>query len=279
MHAFTQMSFCAIVSLRERLIKDIMDTKETHKLYRSDNLLLADANYYKFIFKKTEKIVCVVFYLVDDTGKGHMVSTTEMLAGAASLTLSRVLATLTCRWYSSTGELLSLMSALVSLASNVRVARARNMLATDAADMLVLEIETVMRSLQTYITHGESGTPELATFDGTDSVGVGGSTRQRPVAPSTPPLSRVAPRESIPRVSARTSENNTSSKQRTVRRDAIRNILEELGESTIKDISDKMKECSEKTVQRELGAMVAEGIVQKKGERRWSQYSISASQT
>ena len=254
-----------------------MDTKETHKLYRSDNLLLADANYYKFIFKKTEKIVCVVFYLIDDIGKGHAVSMTEMLAGAASLTLSRVLATLTCRWYSSTGELLSLMSALVSLASNVRVARARNILATDAADMLVLEIETVMRSLQTYITHGESGTPELATFDGVDSVS--GSTRQRPIASSTPPLSRVAPREATPRVSARTSENNTSSKQRAVRRDAIRNILEELGESTIKDISDRMKECSEKTVQRELGAMVAEGIVQKKGERRWSQYSISASRT
>ena len=45
-------------------------------------------------------------------------------------------------------------------------------------------------------------------------------------------------------------------------------------ELTIKDISNKITDCSEKTIQRELTALVLEGKVKKKGERRWSRYSL-----
>ncbi len=45
-------------------------------------------------------------------------------------------------------------------------------------------------------------------------------------------------------------------------------------ELTIKDIAVSVTGCSEKTIQRELLALVAKGVLKKKGERRWSRYSL-----
>ena len=40
----------------------------------------------------------------------------------------------------------------------------------------------------------------------------------------------------------------------------------------IKDIMKLMKDCSEKTIQRELNSMVTENIIKREGTRRWSKY-------
>lgn len=45
-------------------------------------------------------------------------------------------------------------------------------------------------------------------------------------------------------------------------------------ELTIKDISSHLKDVSEKTIQRELLSLVFKGMLRKKGERRWSRYSL-----
>ncbi len=44
---------------------------------------------------------------------------------------------------------------------------------------------------------------------------------------------------------------------------------------TIKDISLIIKDCSEKTIQRELVSLVKKGVLKREGERRWSTYSLS----
>ncbi len=44
---------------------------------------------------------------------------------------------------------------------------------------------------------------------------------------------------------------------------------------TIKGFTGVIKDCSEKTIQRELLALVAKGILKKEGERRWSTYSLA----
>lgn len=43
---------------------------------------------------------------------------------------------------------------------------------------------------------------------------------------------------------------------------------------SIKDIAFSIKDCSEKTIQRELVSMVSEGVLKKEGERRWSRYTL-----
>jgi len=44
---------------------------------------------------------------------------------------------------------------------------------------------------------------------------------------------------------------------------------------TIKGFTGVIKSCSEKTIQRELLALVASGVLKKEGERRWSTYSLA----
>lgn len=62
------------------------------------------------------------------------------------------------------------------------------------------------------------------------------------------------------------------------RRDQIITIIKQKGDGkgsvNIKDITDKIRDCSEKTIQRELISMVESGVLKKTGERRWSTYSL-----
>ncbi len=60
----------------------------------------------------------------------------------------------------------------------------------------------------------------------------------------------------------------------TKRRETIISEVKRLGEVSVKDIANVITDCSEKTLQRELLAMVEEGVLSKTGERRWSRYSI-----
>jgi hypothetical protein len=45
-------------------------------------------------------------------------------------------------------------------------------------------------------------------------------------------------------------------------------------EVSIKDISNSFKDCSEKTIQRELNSLVSKGQIKKIGSKRWSRYMI-----
>jgi hypothetical protein len=59
------------------------------------------------------------------------------------------------------------------------------------------------------------------------------------------------------------------------RRDAILNLLNQKSQVTVKDVSEIIAGCSEKTLQRELLSLVEQGVLKKEGERRWSKYSLA----
>ncbi len=59
------------------------------------------------------------------------------------------------------------------------------------------------------------------------------------------------------------------------RKQLILGYLEGKQWTSIKDIADIVTDCSRKTVQRELADMVDQGILKKKGDRRWSRYLLA----
>ncbi|MES3004927.1 MAG: DeoR family transcriptional regulator [Patescibacteria group bacterium] len=63
--------------------------------------------------------------------------------------------------------------------------------------------------------------------------------------------------------------------RRTDRQTTILNLIRKKKEVMIKDITEVIKDCSEKTVQRELNSLIASGILKRAGVRRWSKYSLS----
>jgi DNA-binding transcriptional ArsR family regulator len=59
------------------------------------------------------------------------------------------------------------------------------------------------------------------------------------------------------------------------RSESILSVIRNKGVASIKDISTVVLDISEKTIQRELAALVAAGALIKEGERRWSTYSLA----
>jgi hypothetical protein len=59
------------------------------------------------------------------------------------------------------------------------------------------------------------------------------------------------------------------------RQSIIINLLKRKREIMIKDVSPIINDCSEKTIQRELLALVDQGILKKEGERRWTKYTLA----
>ncbi|MFA5934725.1 MAG: hypothetical protein WC827_02480 [Candidatus Paceibacterota bacterium] len=64
-------------------------------------------------------------------------------------------------------------------------------------------------------------------------------------------------------------------KDKNNRQDIIKSMLKSGVKLTIKDFAKNIKGCSEKTIQRELIAMVSSGVLKKEGERRWSKYFLA----
>jgi Fic family protein len=84
-----------------------------------------------------------------------------------------------------------------------------------------------------------------------------------------------AKNEQVEKVSlTKTSIPEKIVKDKTSRQDIILSMLKSGVKLTIKDFAKNIKDCSDKTIQRELSALVAKGVLKKEGERRWSKYSI-----
>lgn len=96
------------------------------------------------------------------------------------------------------------------------------------------------------------------------------STRMSPVAPVR--LTRHMPNMSKGHIKDIKDISDIHIKDR---REAILSVISNKGNASIKDISTVIRDVSEKTVQRELLALIEAGMVLKQGERRWSTYSLS----
>lgn len=68
------------------------------------------------------------------------------------------------------------------------------------------------------------------------------------------------------------SEQN--SLKRSNRQEIILGLLRKKKEITIKDAALVIKDCSDKTIQRELNSFISKGILKRVGVRRWSKYSL-----
>jgi hypothetical protein len=74
----------------------------------------------------------------------------------------------------------------------------------------------------------------------------------------------------------KTKEAGTVTLKKNSRQNIILDIVKNMKEIMIKDVSPLISGCSEKTIQRELLAMVNAGILKKEGEKRWSRYSLAS---
>jgi hypothetical protein len=84
----------------------------------------------------------------------------------------------------------------------------------------------------------------------------------------------VSDRMSIKKTTETVRTSEVKQKDKSNRQEVIINLLKKGGELSIKDFTSSIKDCSEKTIQRELVLLVSKGLIKKAGDKRWSRYSL-----
>lgn len=160
---------------------------------------------------------------------------------------------------------------LLALASMLSIARSGGILSPMNADLITREAQLLLQEVAGYeeprLFLDES--PTLAAlFKSAEGRGVSGVHDRESARTETHKTD----------VGVKDSKGQLSDKQagspKPGRRDAVLSVLRTKGPSYIKDISTVIRDVSEKTIQRELSLLVLEGLVEKRGERRWTTYTL-----
>ena len=229
--------------------------------------LAANNEYYSNVFKKTERTVSVVFYILsyierNERTEFHIKTMSEkaMQVHEASL------ATLSLYEYEAKEKIFPFQQSLVALEGTLRIANAARVLNDEVLALLIGEVDLVQRYLRNHFV----GAIPLSMQD----AGVTTEFRksERPVR-STFGTGQARSRIAIPKGDISTDAHLVYS-QLVDRAARIKTVLEAKPAATIKDISEVITDVSEKTIQRELNSLIEKGQVIREGERRWSKYSV-----
>lgn len=230
--------------------RDIINAADTTKR------LVQDEEYYRYIFKKTEKIVSVVFYILYNTpSDSKTTSHIEDIQHAARQVHDAILHSLETRAYAAEDAVRATALALIALESKMRVAHTSGIITPDIMHVLTSEIDSVLRGMNKYLKPAnafEGDQDDIAALQ----FSRGPQRKERRAAPRPQPQADVEQGEKLDR------------------RERIKTVLQARGSASIKDIADIINDVSEKTIQRELNAMIEDNTVQRQGERRWSVYSL-----
>lgn len=234
--------------------------------------LASNDSYYNSVFKKTEKIVSVIFYIlsyIDNEKQSDFYIDT--IKEKSMRLMEETLNSLSFYEYEAKDKLFTLQQSLLALEGALRIANSSRLLTDEVFSLLLGEIDLVQR----YIRNHFSGEAPVTIQEAQ-------STSPKPSAErsGTRPTTRTA---SAPtRVSrAHIPEGDISSDAHLVysqlvdRAVRIKTVLEAKPEATIKDIAEVITDVSEKTIQRELNSLIEKGEVIRQGKRRWSKYSLA----
>jgi hypothetical protein len=231
--------------------------------------LSSDERYYTNVFKKTEKLVSVTFYILSHIDKGQSANThVEKVKEKAFRTHELSLKTLSLQPHEQFEGLLDFQYELLGFESTLRIAQAGGVIPTDILNMLVEQLDTVQRHINNHYTKEQGFS--LLSLDLPNLIGSGQKTQPRQSGARAGGVRRQ--RTQVPAGDI-SSDAFMVYSQLTDRAERIRTVLEAKPQATIKDISEIITDVSEKTIQRELNSLIEKGQVVREGERRWSKYS------
>lgn len=231
-----------------------MDIKGTSLRTNANGVMLQNEEYYKYIFKKTEKIVCAVFFILRN--ENDVMQTDGVISdleSASKALLATAVATLGVSEIKGEPRVRKLQIQLIALESQLRVAHAARCMDTAFLEVFLREIGSLQRMLRAYVEPSMINPLEVTE---PEQITERRAVNRTSVLPRTP------------------KENGSVSVSQRSRRERIVDVLKEKGFATIKDITALVTDCSEKTVQRELIALIKDNKVHREGERRWAKYNL-----
>lgn len=224
--------------------------------------LFNNGEYLVFSLKKTEKIVSAI-YLITSLIKDNEPMKWELREG--SMSLLSVLMTLNGVEAVDKNRLLqSFFLSSVQLISYLNISRTSGLISSMNSKLIIDEIHMLVE----YIKQQTLSSVHSAGFILSDSF----------FATDMPAQS--AKKEGLNHTLNASHDKLAKNKaiiikdKKDTRKNHIIELLKKSSNLTIKDFVRVIKDCSEKTIQRELIDLVKTGVVKKEGERRWSTYSL-----
>ena len=249
------------------------------------NAYIKDSEYL-FLLKKTEKIIMATYILSDFIPERESLKRTlkdnshETLDGVCDLLYKR-----SDRLYS----IQKIKSSFIKLLTQYSLAEIGGFISKMNSQIIKEEINNLMRTVDDLERElSDEVIPDLKqNYFNVDarskrqyskkiltSSGKGHSKGQKDTKKDNVlenPSLASAPRDTPKPVSSFSSIRKSSSGDRV---EKVLEIINTGGEVSIKDISNQVLDCSEKTIQRLLNKLIAQGKIDKKGDRRWARYSL-----
>ncbi|MFW6210131.1 MAG: hypothetical protein ACOC4E_01420 [Patescibacteria group bacterium] len=240
-----------------------------------------DQRYYHYVFKKTEKLVSVILYILSETKTDKKTEVhLGLIKDQALQTHQESLETLRLQPHEQIAGLETFRYRLVALGSVLSVAMTARVLPADLYQVLYEQLDSIERYLTNHYLR-PSG-PTLAELtetvvpkEGAGQAGADSTTPRRVAATKSAAGSQSRQRRVTIPSGDISSDAYLVYSQLTDRAERIKTVLEAKPQATVKDIAEVVTDVSEKTIQRELNSLIEKGQVVREGERRWSRYSVA----
>ena len=237
--------------------------------------LSSDNEYFINVFKRVEKLLSVVFYVLSHTETAQSdLDTVSYIKDTAFSVHEVSLRALRLQTTNASVGLEELQHELTCLLSTLRVGEAAGLIPKNIGALMYEQIDLAQRYLANHFLVSKTKGVELA---------IESMFSDRPVAkklnegaPQRTHTPHTQPRKKPVRIPAGdiSSDAYFVYSQLTDRAARIKTVLEAKPQATIKDIAEIITDVSEKTIQRELNSLIEKGQVHREGERRWSKYSV-----
>ena len=233
--------------------------KNFHTFALQSSLFKGHSDWY-FCFLKSERIAHVLTILSEHADRDRGPEFDLLLGHAYELPSS--IAHLAARDL----ELEEVLADIFTILTSVRLLTTSNTITKESARILVEELEALAEKLD--------ASTRLSPFVSSDDFLIPPMTDK--VEAPLPVVSRELAKKALsgPEILKDISKGHTPppSKDQQNRLAQVLAIVRENKGVSIKDIAAVVKNCSEKTIQRELNELIRQGLVRRVGERRWSQY-------
>ncbi len=259
------------------------DNKKDIKKDTERHLTVADfESYFSYLYKKTDKIATAVFMVTDTMNEGDDLKKTIRQSALELMSLTK--AGSFSRTIDTQKVIQDILLNFYKLQSLIELSGTMDYISEMNASILVKEISNTIKGSEVkrdeyHKTFGYKvsssfvldenifGVEEEALKDNVPYKGHMSFINKNNIGQLKSPQKKQ--NESF--VLKQERQNNESKKDR---REQIMELIKDKKNATIKDLSLIMKDCSEKTIQRELSDMILKGVLDRKGERRWSTYSL-----
>ena len=251
-----------------------MDIKKDNQIIQKDKSIygfIGDSEYKKFLLKKTEKIVSVLYVVSKFFPQQDIL--TESLRKESMGLLSFVNHTVISSSGWSNDSLDKTKQFMVSIISLLGVARLSGFISDMNYNIIIPELQSFVEMIQE-----KSGENDLSISQDVFMSPVAETESQNSfkskIFTQTKNQGFLNKRQKENN-KGHIKDNKDTGEKRQDRRGLIVDFFKLASKPvSVKDVAFSVKNCSEKTIQRELISMVQEGVLLKEGERRWSRYTL-----